>query len=883
MIKYIALLITFSSIVRSHSTSLRAGHVGMIAAGPDASSVDENQDSGKRRLQGRYYTTSNLGARNIDAAMGNPLKGLMSSPRWARPPYRSDIPISLEYYYIGLDEVITGDNQFDWTAVEDLLDDSASRNQHVVPRFYIHYPGRSLRLPQFLLDTVEIRSYDTFGGGVSPYYGDPILLDALEKFISAFGAKYDGDQRIGFIQMGILGFWGEWHDMGNGLLPSSAKNDVVAWFAAAFDVTKLQTRYALQSAYDAGMGLHDDSYAYSTLDGDANGGNSDMWFFWPRVLSKGHDDFWKKAPMGGETRPEIQSTVFESGYPAGTRNHQDFNLCTEVTHATYMLHHNAFASEITGTELANARYAHAYMGYNFQVTEVSASESTAGGVDIDVTVEQIGVAPFYYSLDLVLDCDGLASPVNVGGVETLVEQNDMGLFKFNGLPATLECLGTISLSLHSPMAYAGNPIKFAQGSDGTVSLNLPLPNGQILPPTNNDPPPVSPPVSPPVNPPVAPIDITFFLMDANADSEIGPLESGETVDLSVVGNSLSIRADVTVSVNSVEFVWTDGTAQVHAEGGAPYAMTGNSGTDYFVVDYLGSTGTKEVKVTAKSSTGAILATKTITFTVVDAQGTGSGTGSGTPTDTVISFFLIDASADSEISPLTSGETVDLGLVGNALTIRADVTTSVDSVEFVWTEDNGTEKVHTETNAPYAMDGDGGSSTTDYYVVDYLASTGTKVVKVTAKSSTGAILATKSITFTVVDAQGTGSGTVPPPVDSGRIDGLTLMNANTNAAIDVLTNGDTIDLAVLGSSLTIRADTTGEVNGVGFIWVKDDGTEGTHLEGAAVWAMEGNSGTDYFASAYLGSPGTKTVTATAYDDGSGVVGELTVTFSVVDNP
>ena len=33
----------------------------------------------------------------------------------------------------------------------------------------------------------------------------------LKRFIAAFGKKYDGDPRIGYITAGLLGHWGEWH------------------------------------------------------------------------------------------------------------------------------------------------------------------------------------------------------------------------------------------------------------------------------------------------------------------------------------------------------------------------------------------------------------------------------------------------------------------------------------------------------------------------------------------------------------------------------------------------------------------------------------------------------------------------------------------------
>ena len=48
----------------------------------------------------RFFSRE-LGERNPDVAIGNPMKGLMPSPPWKQPPYESDIPHSLEFYYFG--------------------------------------------------------------------------------------------------------------------------------------------------------------------------------------------------------------------------------------------------------------------------------------------------------------------------------------------------------------------------------------------------------------------------------------------------------------------------------------------------------------------------------------------------------------------------------------------------------------------------------------------------------------------------------------------------------------------------------------------------------------------------------------------------------------
>lgn len=56
-----------------------------------------------RDLNAYYHTltTTTLGAPNPDAAIGNSLKGLAENPVYTNPPYKADIPLSVEFYYLG--------------------------------------------------------------------------------------------------------------------------------------------------------------------------------------------------------------------------------------------------------------------------------------------------------------------------------------------------------------------------------------------------------------------------------------------------------------------------------------------------------------------------------------------------------------------------------------------------------------------------------------------------------------------------------------------------------------------------------------------------------------------------------------------------------------
>lgn len=152
-------------------------------------------------------------------------------------------------------------------------------------------------LPDYLVaEGVELRRFKT--NQLSPYYGDPKLMLAMKQFITAFGNKYDGDRRISCIQLGLLGYWGEWHTFGNpDFLPLWVEDEMIKWYDNAFSITKLLVRQTMPSAYLAGFGRHDDSYSYNTLDGKDNGGLFFNWFFWPQIVIAKQTDFWKKNIM----------------------------------------------------------------------------------------------------------------------------------------------------------------------------------------------------------------------------------------------------------------------------------------------------------------------------------------------------------------------------------------------------------------------------------------------------------------------------------------------------------------------------------------------------------------------------------------------------------
>lgn len=167
-----------------------------------------------------YFSTSSvrdLGWESPEAASGNPLKGLLGSPTFHDYDYDiTNIDASMEFFYVGLNEImfadpdVDPDNAFDWSFLDAALELSASRNRHAVLTFNVIYPGQPSNIPQYLVDaglTMHFFNSTTIGQGLTPDFGDPIILKAFRQFIEALAARYDGDTRIGFIHLGLLGYW----------------------------------------------------------------------------------------------------------------------------------------------------------------------------------------------------------------------------------------------------------------------------------------------------------------------------------------------------------------------------------------------------------------------------------------------------------------------------------------------------------------------------------------------------------------------------------------------------------------------------------------------------------------------------------------------------
>ncbi|WP_158222596.1 DUF4832 domain-containing protein [Rhodopirellula sp. MGV] len=337
----------------------------------------------------------------------NPLKGLVP---YARPaPNR--FPHSMEFQYLPLSDLMLGMDQFDWSPMERLLDDIASRGNQAVVRVYMEYPGKEKGIPQFLVDGgLRVHRYPNTNTApfpptqvTTPDYEDANLREALRRFIAAWGKAYDGDPRLAYITAGLLGTWGEWHTYPKDDLWASHKTQAIVLdaYATAFRSTPVLLRYPAGPDHGAQVenanrpfGYHDDSFAWATLE---TGRRQDDWFYMSILNSAGAQarNKWKSHPIGGEIRPEVWGKIFDSPdqWPDQAQN---FHECVSVTHATWLMDTGMFRKQASPERLTTAITEVGRMGYDFYVRS-STFQRNNESRQLDVTLEILnqGVAPFY--------------------------------------------------------------------------------------------------------------------------------------------------------------------------------------------------------------------------------------------------------------------------------------------------------------------------------------------------------------------------------------------------------------------------------------------------------------------------------------------------------
>jgi len=251
-----------------------------------------------------------------------------------------------------------------------------------------------------------------------PDLDDPTILEKHLDFIQRLGERYDGHPDIDHIDLGSVGWWGEWHMSGatNAKMPTAEnQKKIVDAYLAAFKKTQLLMLIGggemLTYATRGGAGWRADCL------GDM-GGFSKNWChmrkgypFW--ITQGGVQDIWKTAPVAWESCWDMRRWVQEK-WPLRFI----FNYALAL-HGSVLNNKSAPLPEGPEIRPEVERFVRR-LGYRLVLKELKHPASAEPGAKLALAMkwQNVGSAPCYkpYRLAYRLSNDNGFAKVLVGGV-----------------------------------------------------------------------------------------------------------------------------------------------------------------------------------------------------------------------------------------------------------------------------------------------------------------------------------------------------------------------------------------------------------------------------------------------------------------------------------
>lgn len=346
-----------------------------------------------------------------------PMTGLVLWPQQAKALHAQyGQAIQLEFAYCLPCRVVTGCQAdgtllYDWTWLERLMDDVASRGHQLIVRFRYEYPSSrdvdgqvkgKTAVPDYIRRQADYHeTYNDVPGDGPTYYADwsnAELQRFTLQFYTDFAQRYAHDPRLAFLEVGF-GHWSEYHIYGTPLelgrnFPSKdfqrqfflhmeqVMGDI-PW-AASIDCgeerySPIPTDEALNALH---FGLFDDSFMHEGHEVGTHGGyNERLW----RLTDRGHR--WQYGVCGGEISYYKRTDQTDFLNPQGMHGHT-WEEQSSKYHLSFMIANDA----PRGTYGTAQRFRQAGMaiGYHLRVTSCQTD-----GRQTRLTVTNTGCAPLY--------------------------------------------------------------------------------------------------------------------------------------------------------------------------------------------------------------------------------------------------------------------------------------------------------------------------------------------------------------------------------------------------------------------------------------------------------------------------------------------------------
>ena len=358
-------------------------------------------------------------------AIRNPMKGLREffGPGYDKVrdeypyPYGSIIKEYMQWNMLennesdGVDKIIAYSNHR-WQGVEDI-------NVKVIPRIYIVWmePWHGGYAKNTYTDNPddlngwhwpsdipgETYDEDDLNAPIIGGYCHPTFQERVKKLVEKAGQAWDNDPRVAYVEMGIIGEFGEHHDpdITTVWAPHDQPNHVEnrTWlpgiekvlgdaFTAAFKNKKVMVRYAYEFK-DYEFGIYWDSWSQ------------------PQEIVRGYEemkklgDRWKTQPIGGEI-------TWNWGDLARFKSFEEVVADKDTREYVMEQIRNLHCNHLGGITWAdfnepefrkNAEILQKAMGYRFIINEFSYPKEIKVGAQFPISFKVVnsGSSPFYYN------------------------------------------------------------------------------------------------------------------------------------------------------------------------------------------------------------------------------------------------------------------------------------------------------------------------------------------------------------------------------------------------------------------------------------------------------------------------------------------------------
>jgi hypothetical protein len=336
-----------------------------------------------------------------------PLTGLVL---WSNHDQASTASIQLEYCYVGYNQIVkTGRHDYNWNAVETLLNGAKSRKHQMVIRFYDTYPGKGpdgdwsvagrTSVPDYIKN---LSNYHETSGNVEgekcsfPDWSNSEYQAFINDFFTEFAARYDNDPRLAYLEVGF-GLWAEYHiwvpgiSLGQNfpsiafqtqfvnLMQNTYKN--LRWMVS-IDAADTQNTPLVSLRNSAGFGLFDDSFLCKNHASENE-----------RNFAAFGMDRYKTAPVGGEISYYNDNDQRNALSPNGP-NGISFETMAGQFHISFMIGNDQPQYQ-TMDRIKQAGMA---TGYRFKITSYRSSPTQTL-----IKVKNVGIAPLYYDAYLTVN------------------------------------------------------------------------------------------------------------------------------------------------------------------------------------------------------------------------------------------------------------------------------------------------------------------------------------------------------------------------------------------------------------------------------------------------------------------------------------------------